>query len=600
MLNVKGVNMSAKKDYICTFLKNLNQKKMKRILFSIISLSMLSNISFAQCNDLFISEYVEGSGNNKAIEIFNPTANAVSLANYRLIRHDNGNSNTLEPIDPQHVLNLPANISMAPKTVYVMALNLTDPNGTGQSAPIDLELQAVADTLLCNGCATTVGNSRVLCFNGDDALALQKNVGGSWVNIDIFACIGEQPTNNNGTASPTAGWTILPPFSSMPVGFTPPGAYFLEYWTQDKTLFRKYAIGNGVTTNPAVASFNPSLQWDSLPVNTFDGLGHHECVCGCTDFTSATVNFTGNLETCAGSTTAVSATLLGIPGTANFTYLWSNGATSQNTTLGVGTHSVTITKDGQCSKTATVTIVAFATPTATQIAIAPATCGAQNGAVSIALTGGFGPFQYSWPINSSTNDTLFNVGAGSYQCQITDAKNCTYTFFGDVQDPGAPTITIDNVTSATCGTCQNGAISVTTTASASATYSWTFNGTVYSTNQDLTNLNPGVYTLTLLDNGCSASVAVNIPNTVGISEIFNPLTINVSPNPSNKDITLNSNDIIKIVRIFSVTGSQEKEVFAHQSNQSINIDISELANGLHIAQIFDSKGNSRSIKFIKQ
>jgi len=252
---------------------------MKRILLSILSLAALSNFSFAQCNELFISEYVEGTGNNKAIEIYNPTINSISLANYRLIRHDNGNSNTLEPIDPQHVLNFPSNITMLPKTVYVIALNLTDPNGTGQSAPIDLELQAVADTLLCNGCATTVGNSRVLCFNGDDALALQKNVGGSWINVDIFACIGEQPINNNGTASPTAGWTILPPFSSMPANFTPPGAYFLQYWTQDKTLSRKFDVQTGVTVNPPVASFNASVQWDSLPVNTFDGLGAHECIC---------------------------------------------------------------------------------------------------------------------------------------------------------------------------------------------------------------------------------------------------------------------------------------------------------------------------------
>jgi hypothetical protein len=252
---------------------------MKRILFTIVSITLLSQISFAQCNELFISEYVEGSGNNKAIEIYNPSINSISLANYRLIRHDNGNSNIIEPIDPQHVLNLPPNITMPPKTVYVMALNLTDPNGTGQSAPIDIELQAVADTLLCNGCATTVGNSRVLCFNGDDALALQKNVGGSWVNIDIFACIGEQPKNNNGTASPTAGWTILPPFSSMPVGFTPPGAYFLQYWTQDKTLSRKFDVQVGVTVNPPVASFNASVQWDSLPVNTFENLGAHECIC---------------------------------------------------------------------------------------------------------------------------------------------------------------------------------------------------------------------------------------------------------------------------------------------------------------------------------
>jgi hypothetical protein len=69
--------ISTKKDYICTFLKKLNQKKMKRILFTIVSITFLSQISFAQCSDLFISEYVEGSGNNKAIEIYNPSTNSI-------------------------------------------------------------------------------------------------------------------------------------------------------------------------------------------------------------------------------------------------------------------------------------------------------------------------------------------------------------------------------------------------------------------------------------------------------------------------------------------------------------------------------------------
>jgi hypothetical protein len=31
--------------------------------------------------------------------------------------------------------------------------------------------------------------------------------------------------------------------------------------------------------NPPVASFDASVQWDSLPVNTFENLGAHECVC---------------------------------------------------------------------------------------------------------------------------------------------------------------------------------------------------------------------------------------------------------------------------------------------------------------------------------
>lgn len=244
---------------------------------AIASMLLLAQTSYSQCNELFISEYVEGSGNNKALELYNPSNAAIDLGSYRLIRWDNGavipSANAIQP--------LPAGVFIQPKGVYVIALNLTDPNGTGQTAPIDVALQEKADTLLSNGCGTEAGNIRTMCFNGDDALSLDKLVNGSWVNIDIFACIGEQPLNSSGTASPTAGWTDLAPYSSMPVGYTTAefGPYFMRYWTQDQTLKRKASVTVGVSVNPAPMSFNPSVQWDSLPENTYDSLGFHTCVC---------------------------------------------------------------------------------------------------------------------------------------------------------------------------------------------------------------------------------------------------------------------------------------------------------------------------------
>ena len=64
---------------------------MKKILLSIIAISA----SFAlksQCNDLFISEYVEGWSNNKAIELVNPTNAPIDLSQYELRRYSNGSS----------------------------------------------------------------------------------------------------------------------------------------------------------------------------------------------------------------------------------------------------------------------------------------------------------------------------------------------------------------------------------------------------------------------------------------------------------------------------------------------------------------------------
>jgi hypothetical protein len=255
---------------------------MKKSLLLIVGFSLAALTGFSQCSDLFISEYVEGSGNNKALEIYNPTNAAINLGNYRVIRWANG---AISP-PSDGVMPLPANLSIASKDVLVIALNLTDPNGTGQTAPIALALQEKADTLLSNGCGTEQGNIRTFCFNGDDALSLEKNVDGTWVRVDIFACIGEQPTNSQGTANPTAGWTDLAPFSSMPEGYTTAadGPYFLRYWTQDKTLIRKSIVNNGISTNPAPQSFNASVQWDSSGTDMFDSLGFHNCVCNIVGF----------------------------------------------------------------------------------------------------------------------------------------------------------------------------------------------------------------------------------------------------------------------------------------------------------------------------
>ena len=64
---------------------------MKQILFFITSLFTF-NLVAQDCSDLFISEYAEGNSQNKAIEIYNPTSQAIDLNGYRIERYSNGSS----------------------------------------------------------------------------------------------------------------------------------------------------------------------------------------------------------------------------------------------------------------------------------------------------------------------------------------------------------------------------------------------------------------------------------------------------------------------------------------------------------------------------
>ncbi len=52
----------------------------RTLLLCLLSTFFITPFALAQPTELFISEYIEGSSNNKAIEIYNGTGAAVNLA----------------------------------------------------------------------------------------------------------------------------------------------------------------------------------------------------------------------------------------------------------------------------------------------------------------------------------------------------------------------------------------------------------------------------------------------------------------------------------------------------------------------------------------
>ena len=105
----------------------------------------MSIASFGQ-TDLFFSEYIEGSSNNKAIEIANFTGNTVDLSSYSLRKATNGSGSF------SSVLNLDGNLANG--QVYVIA-------------------NTNANAIILN--VANITNETVLSFNGNDAIGLFKN-----------------------------------------------------------------------------------------------------------------------------------------------------------------------------------------------------------------------------------------------------------------------------------------------------------------------------------------------------------------------------------------------------------------------------------------
>ena len=202
----------------------------------------------AQCTDLFFSEYVEGSGNSKALEIYNPTQSSISLSAYSIHRYSNGSLTSTS--------TMALSGTLAAGDVVVITNGQTDstyvgtpPNGYW-SLPVDPALYALGDL--------HDGNYPAVCyFNGDDALTIEKGT----AIIDIFGKVGEDP----GVA-----WT-----NDASVGYTSAGNG--TWLTNNHTLIRKSTVQSGVSTNPAL--FNTFLEYDTLPNNTWTDLGSHVCDC---------------------------------------------------------------------------------------------------------------------------------------------------------------------------------------------------------------------------------------------------------------------------------------------------------------------------------
>lgn len=190
----------------------------KRTLLPLLMLGLIS-LMFAQAADLFISEYVEGSSNNKAIEIFNGTGAAVDLSNYSMKLASNGsptwsttNSVTLSG-------------TLANNDVFVIA--------NAQANPTILGVADMTHT--------------VTYFNGNDCLGLFHGD----TLIDIIGVLGTDP----GTAWPVAGTD---------------GA------TLNHTLIRKPEVDSGNTDWLAGAGTNmDNSEWIVHPQDYVDDLGSH-------------------------------------------------------------------------------------------------------------------------------------------------------------------------------------------------------------------------------------------------------------------------------------------------------------------------------------
>ncbi|MGO2373901.1 MAG: ExeM/NucH family extracellular endonuclease [Pseudoalteromonas prydzensis] len=175
---------------------------------------VIASLSAPASANLIISEYVEGGGYNKAIEIYNTSSAAVSLDGYTINLYSNGKTvSTSEELSG----------TVAAESTFVIV--------TSDTRAVD-DLKAKADIF-----------SGAVNFNGDDAFTLMLDD----TVVDSFGQIGTRPDNGQWSAGGVA--------------------------TKDKTLRRKADVTSGRTD--ATSAFDPSEQWLQFDKDDFSGLGFH-------------------------------------------------------------------------------------------------------------------------------------------------------------------------------------------------------------------------------------------------------------------------------------------------------------------------------------
>jgi hypothetical protein len=208
-------------------------------------------------------------------------------------------------------------------------------------------------------------------------------------------------------------------------------------------------------------------------------------------------------------------------GTAPFSYLWSNGATTKTATgLSAGTYIVTVTDRKGCTAVHSVTIIEPSVLSCSTTLINAVTCfGGNNGVASVTPVGGTPGYNYVWNTSPiKTNGTVTNLSAGTYTVIVTDRKGCTTSCTVLVTQPTAVTASA-SATATSCNGGTNGTASVIA-GGGNAPYTYLWNTGASATTSSITGLTAGIYTVTVTDaNGCTktASTVVTQPSALTAS-----------------------------------------------------------------------------------
>ncbi|MCC6448460.1 MAG: gliding motility-associated C-terminal domain-containing protein [Chitinophagaceae bacterium] len=196
--------------------------------------------------------------------------------------------------------------------------------------------------------------------------------------------------------------------------------------------------------------------------------------------------------------------------------------------LGAGTHLLHIEDQMGCYLDTNVTIVSAPPILITGLIATPPLCfNTTDGSIVVNASGGLGPKMYSVDaLPFSLNNTITNLGAGTYTVHVKDSVGCQVDT--TIQIVGPTPIVMTNIVKGLpfCNIATNGSLTITA-GGGQGPYQYAINYSLFNTNNVFSNLVAGNYTIQIMDiNGCILDTMVNLPSanymnfiTLGINQV---------------------------------------------------------------------------------
>jgi len=257
-------------------------------------------------------------------------------------------------------------------------------------------------------------------------------------------------------------------------------------------------------------------------------------------------------------------------GVAPYTYLWSNGATTQDISgLAAGNYSVKITDALGCSTDKTYTLRINNT-LLLQYVVTPVTCAGDSfGAIDLTIVGGTAPYTIQW-LDGPTTEDRTDLPLGTYTVKVTDAAGCTAQ--AAISVIKKPLVVASEIIQPNCAG-DLGSISLKVFGVGPYTYVWS-NG---ATGSAITDLAPGFYSVTVTDaTGCSRSLSFLI---------LAPVPLTVTNTVNNTQCGVDGSYGINL----SVAGGKAPYTFAWSTGATTQ-NVSGLNAGTYSVSIKDAAG----------